>query len=89
MSADELQNARDELSTARDLADGEAAERIANLVDSVDDALDAGRTVDHGKLARMDRTLADVQEDASGDVEAAVQDARDALRSYREGVPGA
>lgn len=89
MSADELQNARDELATARDLADGEAAERISKLVDSVDDAIDAGRTVDHGKLARMERTLADVQEDASDDVAAAVQDARDALSSYREGVPGA
>jgi hypothetical protein len=89
MSADELQNAHEELGTARDLADGEAAERISNLVDSVADALDAGRTVDHGKLARMERTLAEIQEDVSGETADAIQDARDALRSYREGVPGA
>ena len=89
MSADELQNALEELRTARDLADGEAEERISKLVDSVSAAIDHDRTVDHGKLARMDRTLAEIQEDESGETEAAVQDARDALRTYREGVPGA
>ena len=89
MSADELQHALDELRTARDLAEGEAEERISNLVDSVADAIDDGRTVDHGKLARMDRTLAEIAEDSAGDTESAVGDARDALRSYREGVPGA
>lgn len=89
MSADELQHALDELRTARDLAEGEAEERISKLVDSVSGAIDDGRTVDHGKLARMDRTLAEIAEDSSGETETAVQDARDALRSYREGVPGA
>lgn len=89
MSTDELQNALEELRTARDLADGEAAERVSNLVDSVAAAIENDRTVDHGKLARMDRTLADIQEDSSGETETAVREARDALRSYREGVPGA
>lgn len=89
MSADELQNALEELRTARDLADGEAEERVAKLVDSVEDAIDDDRTVDHGKLARMDRTLAEIGEDESGETADAVQDARDALRTYREGVPGA
>lgn len=89
MSADELQHALDELRTARDLADGEAEERISKLVDSVAGAIENDRTVDHGKLARMDRTLAEIAEEGAGETETAVQDARDALRSYREGVPGA
>jgi hypothetical protein len=89
MSADELQNALDELRTARDLADGEDAERISTLADRVADHLDDGRTVDHGNLAKMERTLADIQEENAGDAAAAIQDARDALSTYREGVPGA
>jgi len=89
MSTDELRNALDELRAARDLADGEAEKRIASLVDSVSDAVEADRTVDHGKLARMDRTLAEIEEASAGEAEAAVADARDALRTYREGVPGA
>lgn len=89
MSADELRTALDELRTARDLADGEAEERISGLVDRVESALEDDRTVDHGNLARMDRTLSELQEDASGETEAAIRDARDALSSYREGVPGA
>jgi vacuolar-type H+-ATPase subunit E/Vma4 len=89
MSADELQTALEKLRTARDLADGEAEERVSTVVERVESALDAGRTIDHGNLARMDRTLAEVQQDADDETDAAVQEARDALATYREGVPGA
>ena len=89
MSTEELQNALEKLRTARDVADGEARERVSTLVDRVEGALEDGRTVDHGNLARMDRTLAEVQTDADEETEAAVQEARDALATYREGVPGA
>ena len=89
MSADELRTALDELRTARDLADGEAEERISGVIDRVENALEDDRTIDHGNLARMDRTLSELEGDASDEAETAIGDARDALSSYREGVPGA
>ncbi|MFT4904296.1 MAG: ABC-type transporter Mla subunit MlaD [Natronomonas sp.] len=89
MSADELQAALDELQAARDLADGEAAERLETIIGRVEKAIDAGRTMDHGVLARMLRTISEIQEDADADLEAALESASEAITTYREGVPGA
>lgn len=89
MSADELQTALEKLRTARDLADGETEERLDRLVDKVGRAVENGRTVDHGALAKMDRTLAELSEDESGETAEAIVAAKEGLSTYREGVPGA
>ena len=88
MSADELQAALEELRAARDAVD-EAEERLDTLVEKVGGAVDAGRTLDHGALARITRTLDEVAEDADGETAARLADAKAAVSTYREGVPGA
>lgn len=89
MSTNELQNAAEKLQTARDSVDGEAEQRVSKLLDRVETAIEKDRTIDHGNLARMDRTLAEIQDASAGEAETALQAARDALSTYREGVPGA
>ncbi|MFW5963619.1 MAG: DUF7553 family protein [Natronomonas sp.] len=89
MSADELQSALDAVEAARDLADADAEQRLDRIVGKVSKALDAGRQLDHGALARMDRTLDELTDETSGETADAIADAKEALITYREGVPGA
>ena len=89
MSASELETVVERLRTAHGHADGEAEERIERLLERADGALEDGRTLDHGALARMTRTLSDLAGGAEGETEDAIEAARDAISTYREGVPGA
>ena len=89
MSADDLEIALNALRTARAAVDDEAADRLETPVDRVETALEADRTLDHGALARITRTLEEVAEEADGEAAAALSDATAAVSAYREGVPGA
>lgn len=89
MSVDELESALEELRAARDVAEADAEERLDTLVEKVERAHDAGRTLDHGALARITRTLEEVADDADDETAAAMRDAKAAVSTYREGVPGA
>ena len=89
MSTSELETVVERLRTAHEHVDGEAKERVEGLVGKAESALADGRTLDHGALARMTRTLSELAEDAEGDAEEAIETARDAISTYREGVPGA
>ena len=89
MSADELETALDRLRTAREAVDGEAAGRIDTAVGKVERALEEDRTLDHGALARITRTVEEVAEDADAEATEKLTAAKDAVSSYREGVPGA
>jgi uncharacterized protein YjbJ (UPF0337 family) len=89
MSTDELQTALDRLRTARDAVGDEAAGRIDTTVGKVERAIEENRTLDHGALARITRTVEEVAEDADADATEKLTAAKDAVSSYREGVPGA
>ena len=89
MSASELETVVERLRTAREHVDGDAEERIEGLVGKAESALKDGRTLDHGALARMTRTLSELGEDADGETAEAIEAAKDAISSYREDVPGA
>ena len=89
MSASELETVVERLRTAHEHVDGDAEERIEGLVGKAESALEDGRTLDHGALARMTRTLSELAEDADGETAEAIEAAKDAISSYREGVPGA
>ena len=89
MSASELETVVERLRTAHEHVDGDAGERIEGLVGKAESALEDGRTLDHGALARMTRTLSELAEDADGETTEAIGAARDTISSYREGVPGA
>ena len=89
MSTSELEAVVERLWTAHEHVDGDAGERIEGLVGKAESALEDGRTLDHGALARMTRTLSELAEDADGETAEAIEAAKDAISSYREGVPGA
>ena len=89
MSADELETALDRLRTARDAVDGEAAGRIDTTVGKVERAIEKDRTLDHGALARITRTVEEVAQEADADATEKLMAAKDSVSSYREGVPGA
>ena len=89
MSTSELEAVVERLRTAHEHVDGGAEERIEGLVGKAESAREDGRTLDHGALARMTRTLSELAENADGDTAEAIEAARDAISSYREGVPGA
>jgi hemerythrin-like domain-containing protein len=89
MSAEKLEAARERLRTARDAVGGEAEERVETALGKVERAVDEGRTLDHGALARITRTLEEVAEDAEAETEEKLLDAKAAISNYREDVPGA
>ena len=89
MSASELETVVERLRTAHEHVDGDAGERIEGLVGKAESALEDSRTLDHGALARMTRTLSELAEDADGETAETIEAAKDAISSYREGVPGA
>jgi hemerythrin-like domain-containing protein len=89
MSARKLEAARERLTRARDAVDGDAEERLETALGTVERAVEEGRTLDHGALARLTRTLEEVAEDAEAEAEETLLDAKAAISNYREDVPGA
>ncbi|WP_302081409.1 DUF7553 family protein [Salinibaculum rarum] len=85
---------RENLATASDLiataADGsnDASDRLESLADQLETLADRDRGPDHGRLARIESGLDEIQADASDDVAATIEEALDAIRAYRETVEG-
>lgn len=89
MTRENLANASDLLASAADTTDAEdAAERLTNLSDQLDTLAERDRGPDHGRLARIESGLDEVQADVSDDVAATIEDALDAVRSFRETIEG-
>jgi len=82
-----LDAAREALATAAGSADGDAADRITSIRSQLDDAGEAGRTLDHGRIARLQHSLSEVA-DAVEDPDP-IREAKRELSAYREGVEGA
>jgi len=89
MTRDELATASDLLESAADSTDDEdAAERLSSLSDQLSDLAVAERGPDHGRLARIENALNDLQSGASDDVAETIADAHDHVTEYRSGVEG-
>lgn len=89
MTRDNLARASELLATAADDSDDEdAAERLGSLSDQLDTLAERDRGPDHGRLARIESGLNEVQGDASDDVAATIDEALEAIRAYRETVEG-
>lgn len=86
---DHLRTAVSKLEAAAEaVEDGQTADRLADFADQLERLAADGRTADHGRLARILHVLSDVQDDAGEDAHTAIDQARAALRTYREGVEG-
>lgn len=85
--AEQLRMAVKRLETAaNDISDQEDAARLAEFADQLSGLLAEGRTPDHGRLARILHVLDEIE--AETDPAASVDQAREALIAYREGVEG-
>lgn len=87
---------RSELATAADLLDRaaaaaeseDAASRLQAVADQLESLADADRDPDHGRLARIESKLHDVEADVGGPVVEIIDDAFAEIRSFRETLDG-
>ena len=85
---------RETLATASDLlasaADGASdhADRLQELSDQLGSLADQDRDVDHGRLARIQSGLNEIQPDLDDDAAAAIDEANDEINAFRETIEG-
>jgi len=82
---DQLATASDRVASAAERADND---RLHDLAEQLDSLAQGERHVDHGRLARIQSALDEVQADASDDVAATIEEALDAIDAYRETLEG-
>jgi hypothetical protein len=88
MTRQALATASDLLASAADDSTGAAAERLSDLAAQLDTLADRDRSPDHGRLARIESGLDELQTDASDDVAATIDEALDAIHEFRETLEG-
>jgi hypothetical protein len=89
MSRTELTTASQHLESAADAAtDADAQSRLADIADQLADLAEGEHGPDHGRLARIQTALGDVEEDASTEVSGQIDDALTAIVAYRETIEG-
>ena len=89
MTREELATASDLLeSAAQDTASEDARDRLSDLADQLDRLSTADRGPDHGRLARIQSALADLEDGDGADVAATLEDADDQINEYRSDLEG-
>lgn len=89
MTRENLATASDRLESAADVAtDGHAAERLRDLADQLDGLAERERGPDHGRLARIENALGDLQETVGDEAAAEIEAAHEAVVAFRETVEG-
>lgn len=81
----ELDTASDHLDAAADETGDEAAsDRLAELADQLSDL----STADHGRLARIQSALHELEDGDAADVADSIESANDAINEYRSDLDG-
>jgi hypothetical protein len=88
MTRTELATASETLASAAHDASGDATEALSDLADQLESLAEADRGPDHGRLARIEAKLDDVQPDVSDAVATSIDDALDSIHDYRETLDG-
>ena len=89
MTRDQLHTASDHLTEAASETSNEAAaERLRDLADQLDALAESDRGPDHGRMARIQLALGDLEDDVEDDVAPTIAAADDAVAAYRETVEG-
>jgi len=85
--AAELDNASDLLATASTDA-ATHGDRLSTLATQLSEMASGEKHADHGGLARIQAALDQIQPDVSDEVAATIEQARDEISDYREGIEG-
>jgi hypothetical protein len=88
MARQQLETAAQNLRTASDAAADEASDRLTELADQLDDLATRDSGPDHGRLARIQSGLADLEDEVGGEAAEGIDDADDAINAYRETIEG-
>jgi len=89
MTREELATASDRLeSAAADTENDDASERLGELAGQLDRLSTADRGPDHGRLARIQSALNDLQSGDGADVAETIENADDAINEYRSDLEG-
>lgn len=88
MTRERLRTAGELLADASRDADADLGERIGGLADQLDDLADADRGPDHGRIARLENALDEIEAQLDGDARENVQEAHEHLSEYRSTVSG-
>ena len=89
MTDEDLKRASKHLQAAASQSnDADRTERMQSLADKLDRLAEAEHGPDHGRLARFENALLEIEEGAEGDVVDEVTSAHEAVKEYRSGVEG-
>jgi len=89
MTRAELKRASEALeSAAGDTTDDAASERVSELASQLSNLSSADRGPDHGRLARIEAALDEVQTSVGDEIAADIENALDEIRTYRETLEG-
>lgn len=88
MARERLETARDQLRTASESADGEAADRLDGFAEQLDRLAARDRGPDHGRLARILTSLSEIADEADEGTAATIEEARSEITEFRKGVEG-
>jgi tRNA A22 N-methylase len=89
MTRSELTAAGDALeAAAAEATDSEATERLETLAEQLQDLAEADQGPDHGRLARIQAALNEVEGEVSGGVVERIEDADAEINAYRENLEG-
>jgi len=89
MTRDELATASELLADAAQSVDSDDdSDRLSELSDQLDHLSTADEGPDHGRLARIQNALHDLEDSAGEDASATIAESHDHVREYRSGVEG-
>lgn len=89
MADEELQRASEHLQTAASQSnDSDLSERMQSLADKLDRLANADHGPDHGRLARFENALLEMEEGSEGEIVDEITSAHEAVKDYRSGVEG-
>ena len=88
MTREALATASELLADAAQSVDGDDAERLSELADQLDHLSTAEEGPDHGRLARIQNALHDLEESVGDDAAETIAEAHEHVKEYRSGVEG-
>ncbi|MFB6303313.1 MAG: hypothetical protein ABEH78_10705 [Haloferacaceae archaeon] len=88
MTREELSEASDLCRQAAEGTTGDTRERLYEQSNQLAQLADRDRDPDHGRLARHMNALDELAEEADGETADLVEEARDLVGEYRQGVEG-